>query len=119
MTDHEKRGLQAARSFAKQMFEAGGYEDRTDYSIKKTSPGYLVYEGEELWWQGAGHYSGTHIMGTDSENSVVDKHQRAHDHKNLFLSGCGNMPSMGTSNPTLTAAALAVWAAENIYNDIK
>ena len=119
LSEHEKRGLKAAREFCKQLFAAGKYEDRTDYSKKKNKPGYLVFEGEELWWQGAGHYSGTHIMGTTKENSVVDKDQRSHDHKNLFLSGCGNMPSMGTSNPTLTAAALAVWAAENIYNDLK
>jgi len=119
LTDHEKRGLKAAREFARQMFETAGFEDKTDYTSKRNVPGYLVYEGEELWWQGAGHYAGTHIMGTSSENSVVDSDQRSHEHKNLFLTGCGNMPTMGTSNPTLTAAALAVWAAENIYNDIK
>ena len=118
LSDHEKRGLKAARSFCVQMFEAAGIEDKTDYKEKRNVQGYLVFEDEELWWQGAGHYAGTHIMGTNSENSVVDASQRSHEHNNLFLTGCGNMPSMGTSNPTLTAAALAVWAAENIAKDL-
>ena len=119
LTDHEKRGLKAARAFCKQLFQAANIEDKTDYKQKQHSPGYLVFEDEELWWQGAGHYSGTHIMGTHYSNSVVGADQRCHEHKNLFLTGCGNMPSMGTSNPTLTAAALAVWAAENISNDLR
>jgi choline dehydrogenase-like flavoprotein len=29
------------------------------------------------------------------------------------------MPTLGTSNPTLTMAALAFWAAENIIKDLK
>jgi choline dehydrogenase-like flavoprotein len=33
--------------------------------------------------------------------------------------GCGAMPSMGTSNPTLTVAALAFRAAETLLSDLR
>ena len=46
-------------------------------------------------------------MGADPSSSVVDDHQRSWQHDNLFLAGPGSMPCMGTSNPTLTVAALA------------
>ena len=117
ITDHEKEGMLAAKEFSKQLFETIGGESKTAYDPSRG--GYIEYKGESLWWQGAGHLAGTHIMGTDAENSVVDKDQRCHEHENLFLVGCGNMPSMGTSNPTLTIAALSFWAAENIDNDLK
>ncbi len=116
ITDHEKEGMLAAKQFSKQFFKTIGGEDKTEYDPDKG--GFIEYKGEELWWQGAGHLAGTHIMGTDKSNSVVDKYQRCHEHKNLFLVGCGNMPTMGTSNPTLTIAALSFWAAENIDKDL-
>lgn len=116
ITDHEKEGMLAAKSFSEQFFETIKGENKTEYDSSRG--GYIEYKGESLWWQGAGHLAGTHIMGTDKENSVVDKNQRCHEHKNLFLVGCGNMPSMGTSNPTLTMAALSFWAAENIDKDL-
>ncbi|WP_299434987.1 GMC family oxidoreductase [uncultured Aquimarina sp.] len=116
ITDHEKEGMLAAKEFSKQFFDALGGTDKTKYSSDRG--GFILYKDEELWWQGAGHLAGTHIMGTNKENSVVDKDQRCHEHKNLFLIGCGNMPTMGTSNPTLTIAALSFWAAENISKDL-
>ena len=52
------------------------------------------------------HLAGTHVMGRDKHSSVVDTHQRSWDHDNLYLVGGGSMPSIGTSNVTLTLAAL-------------
>jgi choline dehydrogenase-like flavoprotein len=63
---------------------------------------------------GAGHIMGTTRMGSDPKTSVVDKDQRSWDHKNLFMLGSGNFPTTGTANPTLTLAALALWAADTI-----
>ena len=63
---------------------------------------------------GAGHIMGTTRMGSDPKTSVVDKEQRSWDHKNLFLLGSGNFVTTGTANPTLTLAALALWAADSI-----
>jgi choline dehydrogenase-like flavoprotein len=49
---------------------------------------------------------------------VVNPKQQTWDHSNLYLAGCGNMVTLGTSNPTLTMSALAFWAAENILRDL-
>ena len=68
--------------------------------------------------KGAGHIMGTHRMGNHSGTSVVNRDLRSWDHDNLFVVGCGNMPSAGTSNPTLTAAALAFRAVERILKDL-
>ena len=57
-------------------------------------------------------------MGNSPCNSVVDPEQRTWDHKNLFLVGCGNMPTVGTSNPTLTMTALSIWAGENVVKQL-
>jgi choline dehydrogenase-like flavoprotein len=83
-----------------------------------TDPGYLTYAGAGYTFQGAGHLAGTHRMGSVPASSVVDSRQRAWEHENLYLVGCGNLPTVGTSNPTLTMTALAVWAGENITDDL-
>jgi choline dehydrogenase-like flavoprotein len=49
---------------------------------------------------------------------VVNLKQRAWEHDNLYLAGCGNMRTIATSNPTLTMAALTLWAADNIQSDL-
>jgi choline dehydrogenase-like flavoprotein len=58
-------------------------------------------------------------MGSSPHDSVVSREQRTWDHPNLFLVGCGNMTTLGTSNPTLTLAALTFWAAENIIKELQ
>jgi choline dehydrogenase-like flavoprotein len=58
-------------------------------------------------------------MGSDKNNSVVDLDMRTWDHDNLFLAGCGNMPTLGTSNPSLTMAALTFKAAEGILKQLE
>ena len=40
--------------------------------------------------------------------------QRTWDHPNLYLAGCGSMPSVGTQNPTLTMLALACRSVDDI-----
>ena len=57
-------------------------------------------------------------MGTKPDNSVVNPDQRTWDHDNLYLIGCGNMPTLGTSNPTLTMSALTFKAAEAILKHL-
>ena len=60
---------------------------------------------------------GTHRMGTDRSNSVVDDMQRSWDHDNLYLVGCGSFPTVATANPTLTMAALALRTADHIVKN--
>lgn len=54
-------------------------------------------------------------MGDSPATSVVDHWQRCWDHPDLYAVGCGSMPSLGTSNPSLTMAALALRSAEHMH----
>lgn len=78
------------------------------------TPNIFIREG----WAGAGHVMGTHRMGADPKTSVVDRNQKAHGHPNLYLLGSGNWPSYATANPSLTIAALALWAAGTIAKQL-
>jgi choline dehydrogenase-like flavoprotein len=78
------------------------------------TPNIFVREG----WAGAGHLMGTHRMGVDPTSSVVDGTQKTHGHPNLYLLGSGNWPSYATANPTLTIAALTLWAADTITKQL-
>ena len=89
-----------------------GIESHTHYN--PADPGYLTYEGQGYTYFGSGHYVGTHRMGRSERDSVVDSKSRCHEHENLFLVGCGSMPTIATSNPTLTMAALSFMAADAI-----
>lgn len=64
------------------------------------------------------HLMGATRMGADPRHSVADSHGRTHDHANLFLVGSSLFPTGGTSNPTLTIAALALRAARAILRQL-
>jgi len=95
-------GLKRAREVAEQVFKA--------------MDSVYFHHGAEPF--GAGHVMGTYRMGNDPKTAVVDRFQRSHDHPNLFLLGAGVFPTVGTANPTLTLAALALWAADTIAQDL-
>lgn len=69
-------------------------------------------------FQGSGHVIGTTRMGNDPLDSVVDRNLRSHAHDNLFLVGAGVFPTASTANPTLTIAALALRAAEQVTAEL-
>ena len=100
--DYTRKGLAAARERHDQIFDAVGVTFRK--------------HAEEHY--GAGHIIGTYRMGNEARTSVVNAQQRSHDHPNLFLLGSGVFPTAGTANPTLTIAALALWAADTIRQDL-
>jgi choline dehydrogenase-like flavoprotein len=58
-------------------------------------------------------------MGDDPGSSVVDVDQRSWEHRNLFLVGSGSFPTMGTSNPTLTMAALTLRTADRLTEELR
>lgn len=58
------------------------------------------------------HHMGTTRMGTDPTESVVDAQLRAHDVGNLWCVSSSVFPTVGSANPTLTIAALALRASE-------
>ncbi|AOP46266.1 GMC family oxidoreductase [Streptomyces lydicus] len=120
LDEHVRKGLYAARLVARQIFGLLGATDYTDHAPRDGVPplGHFVHSGTHLAYSGAGHGAGTHLMGTDRTTSVVDRDQRTHDHPNLYAVGCGSMPSVGTSNPTLTMMALALRSAAEIHKDL-
>jgi choline dehydrogenase-like flavoprotein len=60
------------------------------------------------------HLLGTCRMGNDPGASVVDKHHRTHDVKNLFICDGSSMVTSSRGQPTLTISALAFRAGEHI-----
>jgi choline dehydrogenase-like flavoprotein len=111
------RGVVYARHLARLIFSRLGAEDHTLYVADDY--GHVSYEGQSYVIRGGNHLAGTHIMGASSSNSVVDARQRSWDHENLYLIGGGSMASIGTSNITLTIAALCFKSAEHIVEQLE
>jgi glucose dehydrogenase len=116
-----RQGAAVARECAVQWFEELGAEDLTTYD----GPGRPMAAHQRFTWNdrpystmGAGHLCGTHRMGKDRADHVVDPDQRSWDHRNLFVVGAGSMPTIGTSNPTLTLAALACRTAAAMLEEL-
>jgi choline dehydrogenase-like flavoprotein len=61
-----------------------------------------------------GHHMGATRMGRDPAVSVVDADCRAHEVRNLYVSGCSVFTTGGDSNPTLTVVALAHRLADTL-----
>jgi choline dehydrogenase-like flavoprotein len=116
--DYTCEGMVAATKVYQEMFRHGGVTDCTDPDQSHWFPS-VQYRGTALHYHGMGHFAGTHLMGDNPSNSVVDHNQCVWDHKNLYLVGSGSFPTMGTSNPTLTLAALAIRTAEHIAQELK
>jgi choline dehydrogenase-like flavoprotein len=111
-----RKSFEAAKKVSDQIFAANRIEDYTEY--KTDDPDFVLWQGRGYTFRGAGHIVGTHRMGNDKDHSVVKPSQQTWDHANLYLVGCGNMPTLGTSNPTLTMTALTFMAAENILKHL-
>jgi choline dehydrogenase-like flavoprotein len=116
LSEYSVAGAAFGREVSRRIFQRLGAEDYTTYS--PLDYGYVFYNGEGLTLNGGNHFSGTHIMGSGPKTSVVDTTQRSWDHANLFLAGSGSMPTIGTSNPTLTLAALCFRTADALKKDL-
>ncbi|MFF7586491.1 GMC family oxidoreductase [Kitasatospora purpeofusca] len=118
LSGYVRQGMASARAVSDQLFALLGAEDHTRYEAGPGWPGRLEHDGQPYGYRGAGHGGGTHIMGDSPGTSVVDQWQRCWDHPNLYAVGCGSMPSLGTSNPSLTMAALALRSADRAHLDL-
>ena len=85
----------------RELLTAAGAVKITDEPIKD-EPGGTV------------HLLGTARMGNDPKSSVVDKYNRAHDVKNLFIVDGSSFVTSGRGQPTMTIQALAFRAADHI-----
>lgn len=119
--DYTRAGAAAARSCARQWFEAIGADDQTVLDGNRPPMLHQSFEwaGQPYATMGSGHICGTHRMGGDPSTGVVDADQRSWDCPNLFVAGAGSMPTIGTSNPTLTLAALSCRTAAAVEADLR
>ena len=112
VSDYVRAGFAAARAATTRIMDLLGATDHT--ASNPTAPAAFRHEGQDYNYRGAGHMCGTHVMGNAPAISVVNAWQRTWDHPNLYLAGCGSMPSVGTQNPTLTMLALACRTVDDI-----
>jgi choline dehydrogenase-like flavoprotein len=115
--DYTLAGMAAATDVYRQVFARAGIQDCSDPANSSWFPA-AAYQGTTFHYHGMGHFAGTHVMGRSSQDSVVDTDQRSWEHRNLYLVGSGSFPSMGTSNPTLTMAALTLRTAEQMLVEL-
>lgn len=95
-SEYALKGFQRALEKIPEVFEALPIESVSFHHIHGT----------------ANHVQGTVRMGMDPETSVVDDKQVHHKYRNLVVVGTSVFPTIGTANPTLTASALSLRAAE-------
>lgn len=122
LSTYTKNGMVAAKLTADAIFaKLNASQFTTEPAPDDPSSFEVEINGKptRLKFFGSGHIVGTYCMGTTSDNSVVNSQQRSWDHPNLFLVGSGVFPTVATANPTLTIAALSLWAADTMLrNDL-
>ena len=64
------------------------------------------------------HYGGTLRMHGEHEHGVVDRWNRVYDAPNVIIADASVFPTGPEKNPTLTAMALSMRAAENLANEL-
>ncbi len=73
---------------------------------------------EKLHYRGiadtASHIQGSVRMGRSRQDSVVDGGLLHHDLRNLMVVGSGVIPTSSCANPSLTAAALSIYATNRL-----
>jgi choline dehydrogenase-like flavoprotein len=117
LDDYTLAGMAAATDVYRQVFRRAGIQDCSDPEEATWMPS-VSYDGSVFHYHGMGHFAGTHVMGSSAETSVVDADQRSWEHRNLFVLGSGSFPTMGTSNPTLTMAALTLRTSERLIKEL-
>jgi choline dehydrogenase-like flavoprotein len=117
LNDYVLDGVAFARRLSRRIYQRLGAEDHSAYDPLQY--GWVSHEGKGYVIRGGNHWAGTQVMGTEATSSVVDFRQRSWDHANLYLTGAGSMPTIGTSNTTLTLAALSFLSAEHIAQELK
>ena len=119
LSEYTKRGIIASYKMKNLLFEKMGITEFT--KVSREDPTFFEEEVDgkrvKLNYIGAGHIMGTCRMGDNAGESVVDKNQRSHDHKNLYIAGSSTFPTGATANPTLTLAALSLRTAKHILDD--
>ncbi len=88
--------------------------ERAEAMIQDVFPFKLLRLTDRRWSVTEAHIQGTHRMGTDAKDSVVDAAQRVHGVEGLFALGSGSFPTVTAANPTLTLSALALRSGRSV-----
>ena len=99
--EHDLKLYKYFQERGRELLTAAGARKITDEPIQD-APGGTV------------HLLGTARMGNDPKTSVVDKYNRAHDVKNLFIVDGSSFVTSGRGQPTMTIQALAFRAADHM-----
>ncbi|MCU5774529.1 GMC family oxidoreductase [Erwiniaceae bacterium BAC15a-03b] len=94
--------------------------DRAVGIMKQTGGQHLVIDNQsEKSWnpyqQHSSHTIGGVVMGADPTTSALNPFLQSWDAHNLFVVGASAFPNNGGYNPTVTVGALAIRAAQAIY----
>lgn len=122
--NYVREAFVSAKKVSTQIFDALGAKEYTQLPgpVKmhgfNVTPSTFEYKGDRFTFYGAGHIIGTYRMGATPRDSVLNPRQQSWDHPNLYMVGSGVFPTTATANPTLTIAALALQAADNILQDL-
>jgi len=104
--DNEKALLDDMMIQAAEMLAVAGAVDIRPFN-HHSPPGLTIHE------------MGTARMGADPKTSVLNKHNQAHDAKNLFLTDGACMASSSCVNPSLTYMALTARACDYAVSQMK
>jgi choline dehydrogenase-like flavoprotein len=99
-SENSRRLTEAGIGRASELCLASGAQSVRDFGV---APGF--------GW----HLLGTARMGADAEESVVDRDHATHDVPGLFVVDGSSMPTGGGVNPANTIQALALRAADRIW----
>ena len=104
--ENERAALTDAGAEAEKMLTAMG--GRAVFSFREMpTPGMSIHE------------LGGARMGDDPAQAVLDRHNRAHEVRNLFVTDGAAMASAACQNPSLTYMALTARAAEFAVTELK
>ena len=105
-TDNEFNMAKDAVEVGTAVAEAAGFEVLSK-NIVPNPPGYSIHE------------VGTCRMGDDLKQSVLNKWNQSHDHKNLFVVDGAAFTSAGWQNPTMTILSLSMRASEHLAGEMR
>ncbi len=111
-TDHEVKQAKHLKETFREMMHAMGAvitwgDDGPENSYGLESPGKIIHE------------AGTVRMGNDAKRSALNKHNQAHECKNLFVVDGGPFVSQADKNITWTILALSMRASEYIVDEMR
>ena len=114
--EKDSDGIPAARvtySYSENSLKMHEHARRMSVQVLQAAGAYEILDSGVI--QPAFHLLGTARMGNDAKKSVVNRWHQTHDVKNLFIVDGSSFVTSAGVNPTSTIGALALRAAEGIW----